>query len=154
MWVDKLRWLALLAVLVAVPEHQGLQAIRERRNASPSHLNSVMKDQGQCGDAGASTPRGASRHASASPQLVPPRDPVRRPLGTVPLGVWDVARKFEGAAGAEVARAVGRRQPHLAALQAAIDRIAVYARVHPAQKLRIVEVLQSHGDVVAMKAAA
>jgi Ca2+-transporting ATPase len=37
-----------------------------------------------------------------------------------------------------------------AELQAGLDRIAVFARVHPAQKLRIVEALQARGDVVAM----
>ncbi|NDP64813.1 HAD-IC family P-type ATPase [Polaromonas sp.] len=31
-----------------------------------------------------------------------------------------------------------------------LDRIAVFARVHPAQKMRIVEALQAHGEVVAM----
>jgi magnesium-transporting ATPase (P-type) len=35
-------------------------------------------------------------------------------------------------------------------LQEGLDRIAVFARVHPAQKLRIVEALQARGDVVAM----
>ena len=37
-----------------------------------------------------------------------------------------------------------------ATLLASLDDIAVFARVHPAQKVRIVEVLQSRGDVVAM----
>jgi len=37
-----------------------------------------------------------------------------------------------------------------AELQEGLDRIAVFARVHPAQKLRIVEALQARGDVVAM----
>jgi Ca2+-transporting ATPase len=35
-------------------------------------------------------------------------------------------------------------------LQAALDHIAVFARVHPAQKLRIVEAFQARGEVVAM----
>jgi len=37
-----------------------------------------------------------------------------------------------------------------AELAEGLDRIAVFARVHPAQKLRIVDALQSRGDVVAM----
>jgi Ca2+-transporting ATPase len=37
-----------------------------------------------------------------------------------------------------------------AELQEGLDHIAVFARVHPAQKLRIVQALQSRGDVVAM----
>jgi len=37
-----------------------------------------------------------------------------------------------------------------AELREGLDRIAVFARVHPAQKLRIVEALQARGDVVAM----
>jgi len=35
-------------------------------------------------------------------------------------------------------------------LRDGLDHISVFARVHPAQKLRIVEALQAHGEVVAM----
>jgi Ca2+-transporting ATPase len=35
-------------------------------------------------------------------------------------------------------------------LRRKLDRISVFARVHPAQKLRIIEAFQSHGHVVAM----
>ncbi len=37
-----------------------------------------------------------------------------------------------------------------AELREGLDHVAVFARVHPAQKLRIVEALQARGDVVAM----
>lgn len=37
-----------------------------------------------------------------------------------------------------------------AELHEVLDQVAVFARVHPAQKLRIVEALQARGDVVAM----
>ena len=37
-----------------------------------------------------------------------------------------------------------------AELQEGLDHVAVFARVHPAQKLRIVQALQARGDVVAM----
>jgi magnesium-transporting ATPase (P-type) len=46
----------------------------------------------------------------------------------------------------------GRELEHMpdAELRADADRIAVFARVHPEQKLRIVEAFQSRGEVVAM----
>ena len=56
-----------------------------------------------------------------------------------------IARRGErGVDGAELERM------NDAELLEGLDTIAVFARVHPAQKLRIVEALQSRGDVVAM----
>ncbi|MBK9035815.1 MAG: HAD-IC family P-type ATPase [Myxococcales bacterium] len=57
-----------------------------------------------------------------------------------------------GIAGADSEALDGRELAALtdAELAARIDRIAVFARVHPAQKLRIVSALQARGEVVAM----
>ncbi|MBU6441960.1 MAG: HAD-IC family P-type ATPase [Betaproteobacteria bacterium] len=58
------------------------------------------------------------------------------------LGIADA--RDEGIEGAELERM------NETELLERLPRVAVFARVHPAQKLRIVEALQSRGDVVAM----
>ena len=98
-------------------------------------------------------------------QMDPPRDEVKiavaecRAAGIRPMMVTGDHK----ATGLAIARMLGMaRDGDLAvdgreleamsaeALVADIDRIAVFARVHPAQKLRIVEALQSQKNVVAM----
>ncbi len=98
-------------------------------------------------------------------QIDPPREEVKaavaecRTAGIRPIMVTG-DHKLTGLA---IARALGiaregdrgvdgaelERMNEVELLQA-LDGIAVFARVHPAQKLRIVEALQSRGDVVAM----
>ncbi len=98
-------------------------------------------------------------------QIDPPRDEVKvavaecRVAGIRPIMVTG-DHKLTGLA---IARALGiardgdravdgteLERMNDAELLDGLDRIAVFARVHPAQKLRIVEALQSRGDVVAM----
>ena len=98
-------------------------------------------------------------------QMDPPRDEVRaavsqcRAAGVRPVMVTGdhkatglaIARSL-GIAGADDRAIDGLELERMskAALRAELDRIAVFARVHPSQKLRIVEAFQSRGDVVAM----
>ena len=98
-------------------------------------------------------------------QIDPPREEVRvavaecRAAGIRPIMVTGdhkltgpaiarelgIARDGDGAEdGAELERM------NEAGLREDLDHIAVFARVHPAQKLRIVQALQARGDVVAM----
>jgi magnesium-transporting ATPase (P-type) len=98
-------------------------------------------------------------------QIDPPREEVKvavaacRAAGIRPIMVTG-DHKLTGLA---IARALGIAQDgdrgvdgaelermNDAELLEGLDNIAVFARVHPAQKLRIVEALQSRGDVVAM----
>jgi len=57
----------------------------------------------------------------------------------------DIARDGDRALDGEELERLGETE-----LDAEIERIAVFARVHPAQKLRIVQALQARGEVVAM----
>jgi len=57
----------------------------------------------------------------------------------------DIARDGERAVDGEELETLGETE-----LRAELDRIAVFARVQPAQKLRIVQALQARGEVVAM----
>ena len=57
----------------------------------------------------------------------------------------DIARDGDRALDGDELERLGETE-----LDAEIERIAVFARVHPAQKLRIVQALQARGEVVAM----
>ncbi|WP_373986972.1 cation-translocating P-type ATPase [Duganella sp. BuS-21] len=98
-------------------------------------------------------------------QIDPPREEVKLAVAAcLAAGIRPVMvtgdHKITGLA---IARALGIAQDGARAVDGAelermsnaelleqLDGIAVFARVHPAQKLRIVEILQSRGDVVAM----
>ena len=98
-------------------------------------------------------------------QIDPPRDEAAAAVATcLAAGIRPVMVTGDHrATGLAVARALGiARAGDLAidaveleamddaALAADIDRIRVFARVHPAQKLRIVEAYQKRGEIVAM----
>ena len=75
--------------------------------------------------------------------------------GDHPATALAIARDLGIVADAAVAAGAVTTGPELArlddaALAALVPRVAVYARMDPAQKIRIVQALQSHGDFVAM----
>ncbi len=109
--------------------------------------------------------RGRARFLGLLGQMDPPRDEVKaavvecREAGIRPVMVTGDHK----ATGLAIATALGIAKPGDIAvdghelelmtekdLRANLDRISVFARVHPAQKLRIVEAFQSRGKVVAM----
>ncbi|MBA4178112.1 MAG: ATPase [Leptothrix sp. (in: Bacteria)] len=72
--------------------------------------------------------------------------------GDHPATALAIARDLGIVDGGEQAVSTGAEVARLddAALAALVPRVAVYARMDPAQKIRIVQALQSHGDFVAM----
>ena len=139
-------------------EQMALQALRV--------LAVAMVDEAEIDeDAGFEQFKGRAVFLGLIGQMDPPRDEVKiavaecRAAGIRPMMVTGDHK----ATGLAIARILGMaRDGDLAvdgreleamsaeALVADIDRIAVFARVHPAQKLRIVEALQSQKNVVAM----
>jgi Ca2+-transporting ATPase len=70
--------------------------------------------------------------------------------GDHPLTAWSIARDLSIAAGGELRTGADLAGRSVDELVADVDRVAVFARVSPEQKLRIVEALQTRGQVVAM----
>ena len=125
----------------------------------------VVDDDPLDADAGFCTLAGRIRLLGLVGQIDPPREEVKaavaecRAAGIRPVMVTG-DHKLTGLA---IARALGIARKGGRAVDGAelermgeadlrndLDRIAVFARVHPAQKLRIVEALQARGEVVAM----
>jgi Ca2+-transporting ATPase len=116
-------------------------------------------------DAGFEQFRGRARLLGLIGQMDPPRTEVGEAVAQCQAaGVRPVMVTGDHkATGLAIARELGIARPHDRALDglelertsdadlhAGLDRVAVFARVHPHQKLRIVEAFQSRGDVVAM----
>ncbi|MDO8719295.1 MAG: HAD-IC family P-type ATPase [Polaromonas sp.] len=125
----------------------------------------VVQDDPLDADAGFAALAGRAHLLGMVGQMDPPREEVKsavaecRAAGIRPVMVTG-DHKLTGLA---IARALGiAREGDRAVdgdelermnetdLRSALDHIAVFARVHPAQKLRIVQALQAHGEVVAM----
>jgi Ca2+-transporting ATPase len=147
-----------------------LQAARASAEAMAGHALRVLAlaqvdDDPLQADAGFAPLAGRARLLGLVGQIDPPRAEVKpavaacRAAGIRPVMVTG-DHKLTGLA---IARALGIAQPgdravdgtelqamDDAQLRSALPRIAVFARVQPAQKLRIVQALQAHGEVVAM----
>ncbi len=125
----------------------------------------VVDDDTLDHEAGFDALAGRARLLGLAGQIDPPREEVKaavaecRAAGIRPVMVTGdhkltglaIARELGIARDGD--RAVdGAELEHMneADLRDGLDHISVFARVHPAQKLRIVEALQAHGEVVAM----
>lgn len=148
------------ALLVAREAAEGMAARALRVLAVAVVADDQLEEQ-----AGFDALAGRARLLGLIGQIDPPREEVKvaiaqcRAAGIRPIMVTGdhkltglaIARELgiaregdHGVDGAELERM------NEAELLEGLDRIAVFARVHPAQKLRIVEALQSRGEVVAM----
>ncbi len=147
-----------VAVMVRAADAMGTEALRVLAVA-------VLDDAVLDVRAGLEQGRGRLRFLGLIGQMDPPRDEVVamvaecRAAGIRPVMVTGDHK----ATGLAVAKMLGIARPGDLAidgteleelpeqdLRAALGEISVFARVHPAQKLRIVEALQSRGEVVAM----
>jgi Ca2+-transporting ATPase len=162
---------AVLRLCTAAPgTAQGLQAARQAAEALATQALRVLAfatvdDDPLDASAGFDVLAGRARLVGLVGQIDPPREEVRRSVaecrvaGIRPIMVTG-DHKLTGLA---IARALGIAGhgdravdgPELermgeASLRDALPGIAVFARVQPAQKLRIVEALQACGEVVAM----
>ncbi|WP_425260724.1 cation-translocating P-type ATPase [Rubrivivax sp. RP6-9] len=146
---------------------QGARAAAEAMAAQALRVLAVAEvpDDPLAPEAGFDALTGRARLLGLVAQIDPPRDAVRQAVAACRgAGIRTVMvtgdHKLTGLA---IARALGIARDGDAAvdgaelerlgeadLRAALPRIAVFARVQPAQKLRIVQALQARGEVVAM----
>jgi magnesium-transporting ATPase (P-type) len=156
------------AVLALCRDAAAVRAAREAADAMAGQALRVLAfaelDDAEL-DAGFDALDGRARLLGLAGEIDPPRESVRdavarcagagiRPVmvtGDHKLTGLAIAREL-GIARDGDASVDGQALERMndAELQATVDRIAVFARVHPAQKVRIVEALQSRGNVVAM----
>ena len=151
----------------ATLDHAGVQqmsadlAAQALRVLAVAEANDARLDE----KAGFEPFRGRLRFLGLVGQMDPPRDEVKAAVAECQgAGIRPVMVTGDHkATGLAIATALGIANPGDIAvdgaelelmpeqdLRANLDRISVFARVHPAQKLRIVEAFQSHRHVVAM----
>ncbi|MFZ5477390.1 MAG: cation-translocating P-type ATPase [Myxococcota bacterium] len=156
---------AILPLCGAAPEEAVRAAERMAAQALRVLAVAVADDAAIDGKAGFAALRGRATLVGLVGQLDPPREEVReavarcRDAGIKPVMVTGDHK----ATGLAVATSLGiAREDDVAVdgrelegmsdaeLAERIDGVSVFARVHPAQKLRIVEAFQKRGEVVAM----